>query len=393
MPGRAALAALISLSVTWAGGAAASATWLDMPTPPVWNKPGAKIPKAPRFDPDPFLAKQCAGETRAPVSSADRAVAAAGWKLLGASQRFGETEVVLGRSGLDGMCRPLGYQAFVFVGGRFAGTAAPRPMDSRTDGAAQVPQLWTAGSLSVAFSRYAKGDPLCCPSRVSTVQYRIASGPEGPLVSATGVTTIATGDPASPPTASSIALRTWHLVKIQMTGGAVLVPDHPSKFTLELGSDGRASVRADCNRGSGSYKVEGRSLSFGPMATTRAMCPPDSLSDRYLAQLAHVVSWLERDGRLHLATRADGATLEFQPAPGQDGLMSPAERCTRSGGTVGTASCCGLVGDFPSTCLLGACGCAPESSHPVQVCDCPSGQCFDGKSCVPTGKTPGDQLR
>ncbi len=393
MPGRAALAALITLVVTWAGGAAASATWLDMPTPPAWNKPVAKIPKAPRFDPDPFLAKQCAGETRAPVSSADRAVAAAGWKLLGASQRFGETEVVLGRSGLDGMCRPLGYQAFVFVGGRFAGTVAPRPMDSRTDGAAQVPQLWTAGALSVAFSRYAKGDPLCCPSRVSTVQYRVDDGPKGPLVTATGVTTIATGDPAFPPTPSSIGLRTWHLVKIQMMDDTVLVPDHPSKYTLELGSDGRASVRADCNRGSGSYKLEGRSLSFGPMATTRAMCPPGSLSDRYLAQLGHVVSWLERDGRLHLATRADGAILEFQPAPGQDGLMSPAERCTRSGGTVGTASCCGLVGDFPSTCLLGACGCSLESSHPVQVCNCPSGQCFDGKSCVPSGKPPGDQLR
>jgi heat shock protein HslJ len=207
------------------------------------------------------------------------------------------------------------------------------------------------------------------------------------------VTTVPTGDPSSPPAPSSIALRTWQLVRIQMMDDAVFVPEHPSKYTLDLGSDGRASVRADCNRGSGSYKLDGRSLTFGPLATTRAMCPPDSLSDRYLAQLAHVASWLERDGRLHLATRADGAILEFQPAPGQDGLLSPGERCTRSGGTVGTASCCGLVGDFPSTCLLGACGCAPDSSHPVQVCQCPPGQCFDGKSCVPSGRQPTDQLR
>jgi heat shock protein HslJ len=393
MRARAAGAAVISLMVIWAGGAAAGGTWLDLPTPPAWNRPGAKIPKAPRFDPDPFLAKQCGRETRAPVSDADRAVASAGWKLLGASQDFGETEVVLGRSGVDGMCRPLGYQAFVFVGGRFAGTLAPRPMDSRTDGAAQVPQLWSAGAVVVSFSRYAKGDPLCCPSRTSTVEYRIEPGPKGPLVKATGVTTVPTGDPSSPPAPSSIALRTWQLVRIQMMDDAVFVPEHPSKYTLDLGSDGRASVRADCNRGSGSYKLDGRSLTFGPLATTRAMCPPGSLSDRYLAQLAHVASWLERDGRLHLATRADGAILEFQPAPGQDGLLSPGERCTRSGGTVGTASCCGLVGDFPSTCLLGACGCAPDSSHPVQVCQCPPGQCFDGKSCVPSGRQPTDQLR
>ena len=51
-----------------------AAAWLDLPAPPAWNKPGAKIPPAPRFDPDPFLAKQCAGEVRAPASDADRAV-------------------------------------------------------------------------------------------------------------------------------------------------------------------------------------------------------------------------------------------------------------------------------------------------------------------------------
>jgi hypothetical protein len=129
------------------------------------------------------------------------------------------------------------------------------------------------------------------------------------------------------------------------------------------------------------------------MATTRALCPPGSLSDRYLAHLARVASWTVRDGRLHLATRADGAILEFQPAPGPDGLMSPAERCTRSGGTVSTASCCGLVGDFPNTCLLGACGCSPESSRSAEVCQCPAGQCFDGRSCTAEGKQPASQLR
>ena len=394
MRGKAALASLFALGVTWASPAAPSGGgWLDPPTPGAWNKAGGKIPLAPRFDPDPFLAKQCAGQARAPASDADRAVAKAGWKLFGASQRFGETEVVLAPSGVDGQCRPLGYQAFVFSRGRFAGTLAPRPMDARTDGAAQVPQLWSADAIVVPFSRYASGDPLCCPSRLSTVQYRVETGEKGPLVTVTDVTTAPTGEPASPPVAASITLRTWQLVRIQMMDDAVFVPDHPTKYTLELGSDGRASVRADCNRGSGSYRLEGRSLSFGPLATTRAMCPPGSISDRYLAQLAQVASWLERDGKLHLATRADGSVLEFQPAPGQDGLLSPAERCTRSGGTVGTASCCGLAGDFPNTCLVGACGCAPGSSHPVQACQCPPGQCFDGKSCASEGKPPSGQLR
>ncbi len=139
------IAAIVAVAAAWAGPASASGgTWLDAPTPKAWNGPGMKIPRPPHFDPDPFLDKQCASQTRPPSTGADRTVAAAGWKLFGASQRFGTTEVLLGRSGVDGQCRPLGYQVFVFSGGLFAGTLAPRPMDSRSDGAAQLPQLVAA---------------------------------------------------------------------------------------------------------------------------------------------------------------------------------------------------------------------------------------------------------
>lgn len=56
--------------------------------------------------------------------------------------------------------------------------------------------------------------------------------------------------------------------------------------------------------------------------------------------------------------------------------------CRASGGTVNYgAMCCNGVGDFPSTCLVGACGCAPTYSHRVMSCQCPSGKCFDGSRC------------
>jgi len=172
-----------------AGGADAVASWLDPATPAAWNAAASKIPPAPKSTPDPFLAGQCASQVRPPESAADRAVAAAGWKLLGASQRFGGTEVVGGESAFDGMCRPLGYQFFVFSGGRFAGTLSPHPMDSRTDGAAQIPRLVSASELAAAFSRYAPSDPLCCPSRITSVQYRLEKGPKGPVLQATAATT------------------------------------------------------------------------------------------------------------------------------------------------------------------------------------------------------------
>lgn len=56
--------------------------------------------------------------------------------------------------------------------------------------------------------------------------------------------------------------------------------------------------------------------------------------------------------------------------------------CTNSGGIMSTSSCCLSSGDFPNTCLIGACGCQLENSHDVRVCECPEGECFDGNSCV-----------
>ncbi len=53
-----------------------------------------------------------------------------------------------------------------------------------------------------------------------------------------------------------------------------------------------------------------------------------------------------------------------------------AARCTSTGGALATGLCCASTGDFPNSCLTGACGCAPSSSHTVMTCQCATG-CFD----------------
>ena len=57
------------------------------------------------------------------------------------------------------------------------------------------------------------------------------------------------------------------------------------------------------------------------------------------------------------------------------------QACLISGGTVATSLCCQATGDFPNTCLIGACGCSPEYSHEVKVCDCGMDKCFNGIFC------------
>jgi predicted outer membrane repeat protein len=70
----------------------------------------------------------------------------------------------------------------------------------------------------------------------------------------------------------------------------------------------------------------------------------------------------------------DVGAFEVQPAP--------AEGCLRTGGAVSTGLCCQAVESFPNICAIGACGCAPDASHEVDVCICPTNTCFDGESCV-----------
>ncbi|MBN2014761.1 MAG: DUF333 domain-containing protein [Candidatus Altiarchaeota archaeon] len=57
--------------------------------------------------------------------------------------------------------------------------------------------------------------------------------------------------------------------------------------------------------------------------------------------------------------------------------------CIDSGGEITRRMCCKSVNDFPNLCLVGACGCSPDNSHVVKICDCGEDECFDGNSCVP----------
>ena len=107
----------------------------------------------------------------------------------------------------------------------------------------------------------------------------------------------------------------WQLVKFQGGDGAVLTPDDKSKYTLAFGADGVVNARIDCNRGRGGWKSAGpNQLEFGPMAITRAQCPPGSLHDQIVKQLPHVRSYVMKDGRLFLSLMADGGVYEFEPA-------------------------------------------------------------------------------
>ena len=114
--------------------------------------------------------------------------------------------------------------------------------------------------------------------------------------------------------AQSIEGSRWQLVEIQSMNDTTTVPDSPSNYTIEFLPEGTVAIKADCNRGTGSWKAEADGhLLFGPIAATRALCSPTSISDEFLGQFEWVRSYLFDEGNLFLATMADGAILKFEP--------------------------------------------------------------------------------
>lgn len=158
----------LALVAVAAGAAPGDASWLDK-LEKNWNQAGAKLPKAPAGHGDAPSAR-CDSSVRPPTSEEDRAVALEGWSLLGPAYVYDRTRAFLAMSSVDGMCRPLGYQGFVFVDGKFAGTLAPEPMDSGKDGALDEIRLQAGEAFAARFRRHGR------------LNYVIETTPKGPLV-------------------------------------------------------------------------------------------------------------------------------------------------------------------------------------------------------------------
>ncbi len=146
---------------------------------------------------------------------------------------------------------------------------------------------------------------------------------KAPLVLISVCLLAACATPVGAPVSASLGGTAWQLVAIQSMDdaqGTTRVAE-PARFTLRFGVDGRASLRLDCNRGSGSYAVKpagdgsSGSLNFGPIAATRALCPPPHLDERIARDLGHVRSYLLKDGKLFLSLMADGGIYEWAPSP------------------------------------------------------------------------------
>lgn len=107
----------------------------------------------------------------------------------------------------------------------------------------------------------------------------------------------------------------WQWLRTEYGDDSVIEIADPSRYTLAFGADGSLTAQVDCNRGVGTYQIDGTGLELGALATTRMMCPPDSQDNAFLKDLDGVVSYMIVDGYLFLALIFDTGIMEFAPAP------------------------------------------------------------------------------
>jgi len=125
----------------------------------------------------------------------------------------------------------------------------------------------------------------------------------------------------------------WRLLEFRSMDDAVGVvrPNDPSRYTMQLDADGTVNMRLDCNRGNGTWSIEpsadpsnGR-FELGPLATTKALCPPPNLDEMIARQAPYIRGYLLREGRLYLSLMADGGIFAWEPlAPEPGDVAVPA---------------------------------------------------------------------
>ena len=106
----------------------------------------------------------------------------------------------------------------------------------------------------------------------------------------------------------------WHWQATRSADGRTVAAAAPDRYSLAFQGGGRVLVRADCNRGAGSYEVNGNAMKMGPVALTKMGCPPDSQDAVYASALARAASYAIAGGELTL-TLADGGTMRFRAQP------------------------------------------------------------------------------
>lgn len=303
--------------------------WLDRPVVN-WNRKSRELPSPVLPVDQEDVQTRCPDLLRQAASPPEREIVHAGWLLYGPVHSYGRTRVMTAMSGADSLCRPLGYQAFVYFANTYGGTLSPVAMDSLTNGALTTIRLVNATNISAEFARYRKQDLPCCPTRMSYVTYE-ASDDDAPLARPVEIVTksLCPSDTRVPENPSYEAPRLfevkWRLTEMK---GVALRSDNPY-IRFERAAK-IFSGNGGCNQIAGGFEIEGTNLTFLRVVSTRMACldsEAQQLETDFVKALEQVTRFQLQDDILRLYD-CGSLLLVFQPDASEVGRTPQEARVT-----------------------------------------------------------------
>jgi uncharacterized lipoprotein YbaY len=180
------------------------------------------------------------------------------------------------------------------------------------------------GDVAVSMVTHGPDDPMCCPTQQVIKSYQL----QGDQLVETS-SQVAGGEAGEAEASTEIVgiIWNWEQFLDSAEQNDVVVP-YPPAYQLELLPDGTFRSKVDCNVVSGSYTLNGASLSLELGPTTMAECGPGSLYNDYLRLLGDVVTYVREGDNLYLNLKMDAGNMKFNKLQAVTGQVVAAEGST-----------------------------------------------------------------
>ncbi len=110
--------------------------------------------------------------------------------------------------------------------------------------------------------------------------------------------------------AADLVERNWLWINTTSNNGTT-APSNSGSYSIQFAKNGTVAVQADCNNGTGSYTVQGSSLSIQITTMTQAQCPEGSAGQTFVEELSRASKYQVATSELKIQLKSNAGTMHF----------------------------------------------------------------------------------